>query len=428
MMNDMGPNHIIAKRQEYFFPSTVHFYKEPPQIKRGSMQYLFDHDNKKYVDFFAGVSVMNCGHSNPEILKDTIEQLSTLQHTTAIYLTQPMVELAQRLAEIFPRDIKRTFFCVTGSEANEGAMALARLYTQKDGFIALTGSLHGRTHLTLSVTGIPMWRLDDHLVKENIFFIERPYSAGSSYEEAMEKSLQQLDSVLKNHGNKLCAMLIEPIQGNGGIIMYPQNYLKKVKALLEAHNVLLIADEVQTGYGRTGKMFGIEHYNVVPDIIVTAKALGNGIPISTFSTTDEIAKAYNRPSASTFGGNPVAAQTALSVLNYIEKHNLVEKSDELGKYLKHKLEQISSPLIQEIRGCGLMLGMQIQSQNPSVTSAEITDMILEEMKNRGFIIGKNGLNRDVVAFQPPLVISKEDIDAMVASMEAVLEKISFLCL
>ncbi|AOT69629.1 aspartate aminotransferase family protein [Geosporobacter ferrireducens] len=425
-MHYIGPDAIITKRQEYFFPATAHFYKEPPQIVGGSMQYLFDHNNKKYVDFFAGVSVMNCGHSNPQILKDTIEQLNNIQHTTTVYLTQPMVELAQRLAEIFPGDIKRTFFCVTGSEANEGAMALARLYTKKNGFIALTGGLHGRTHLTLSVTGIPMWRLDDHLVKENIFFIERPYSADSSYEEAMDKSLQQLDAVLKSQGNELCAMLVEPIQGNGGIIMYPKNYLKKVKTLLEVHNVLLIADEVQTGYGRTGKMFCIEHYDVVPDIIVTAKALGNGIPISTFSTTDEIAKAYNRPSASTFGGNPVAAQTALSVLHYIEENNLVQRSNELGKYLKQKLEQIASPLIQEVRGCGLMLGVQIQSPSSSVTSAEITDIILEEMKDRGFIIGKNGLNRDVIAFQPPLVISKEDIDAMVVSMEAVLEQISFL--
>jgi 4-aminobutyrate aminotransferase len=192
---------------------------------------------------------------------------------------------------------------------------------------------------------------------------------------------------------------------------------------LEAYNVLLIADEVQTGYGRTGKMFCIEHYDVVPDIIVTAKALGNGIPISTFSTTDEIAKDYNRPSASTFGGNPIAAQTALSVLCYIEEKHLVQKSNELGEYLKQRLEQIPSPFIQEIRGCGLMLGMQIQSINQSVTSTEITDMILEEMKNRGFIIGKNGLNRDVVAFQPPLVISKEDIDAMAVNLEEVLKEI-----
>ena len=422
-MNYIGPEHIIAKRQEYFFSATSNFYKNPPQIISGSMQYLFDSNNKKYVDFFAGVSVMGCGHSNPEILKDIIEQLSKLQNITAIYLTQPMADLAERLAEILPGDIKRTFFCVTGSEANEGAMALARLYTKKNGFIALNGGLHGRTHLTLSVTGIPMWRLDDDLVKENIFFIERPYSMDTSYEEAMEKSLLQLENVLNEHGDHISAMILECIQGNGGIIMYPKDYLKKVKALLEAHHVLLIADEVQTGYGRTGKMFCIEHYDVVPDIIVTAKALGNGIPISTFSSTDEIAKAFNKPSASTFGGNPVAAQTALSVLSYIEKNDLVKRADELGKYLKHKLEKLSSPLIREIRGCGLMLGVQLQSKNKDVTSAEITDKILEEMKDLGFIIGKNGLNRDVLAFQPPLVISKENIDSMIENLDKVLKLI-----
>lgn len=419
-MNYIGPDNIIAKRQQYFFPATSCFFKNPPQIVGGSMQYLYDHNNKKYVDFYAGVSVLNCGHSNPEILKDTIEQLNKVQHTTTLYLTQPMVELAERLSEILPGDIKRTFFCVTGSEANEGAMALARLHTKKNGFIALNGGLHGRTHLTLSVTGIPMWRLDNNLIEENIFFIERPYSPELSYEEAMEKSLLQLETVLKEHGNDIAAMILEPIQGNGGIIMYPMDYLKKVKALLEAHDVLLIIDEVQTGYGRTGKMFCIEHYDVVPDIIVTAKALGNGIPISTFSTRDEIAKSFTRPSASTFGGNPVAAQTALSVLNYIEKKGLVQRASELGAYLKQKLEQLSSPLIQEIRGRGLMLGMQLQAKDSNLTSAEITDMILEEMKDLGFLLGKNGLNRDVVAFQPPLVISEEDIDSMIYNLDKVL--------
>ncbi|MEG1797566.1 MAG: aspartate aminotransferase family protein [Clostridium sp.] len=422
-MNYIGPENILEKRKEYFYPATSCFYKSPPQIVSGSMQYLFDSSHKRYLDFFAGVSVMNCGHSNPEILKDTIEQLNKLQHTTTLYLTEPMVLLAEKLAELLPGDIKRTFFCVTGSEANEGAMALARLHTKKTKFIALNGGLHGRTHLTLSVTGIPMWRLDDNLIKENVFFIERPYSPTISYEEAMEKSLLQLETVLKEHGNDICAMILEPLQGNGGIVMYPLDYLKNVKTMLQKHNVLLIVDEVQTGYGRTGKMYCIENYDVVPDILVTAKALGNGIPISTFSTTDDIAKSFTKPSASTFGGNPVAAQTALSVLNYIEKNDLVSKANELGKYLKEKLEKISSPFIAEIRGCGLMLGMQIQSKNQNLTSGEITDIILEEMKDLGFLIGKNGLNRDVLAFQPPLVISKEDIDSMTSNLEKIFEKL-----
>ncbi|GKU26550.1 aspartate aminotransferase family protein [Clostridium folliculivorans] len=422
-MNYMGPDNIMTKRKDYFFPATSNFYKNPPQIVSGSMQYVFDHNGKKYIDFFAGVSVMNCGHSNPEVLKDTIEQLSKIQHTTTLYLTQPMVELAEKLSDILPGDIQRTFFCVTGSEANEGAMALARLHTKKNKFIALTGALHGRTHLTLSVTGIPMWRLDDNLVNDNVFFIVRPYSPDSTYEEAMEKSLLQLEAVLKEHGDEICAMILEPLQGNGGIIMYPIDYLKKVLELLHSHNVLLICDEVQTGYGRTGKMFCVEHYDVVPDIIVTAKALGNGIPISTFSTTDEIAKSFNRPSASTFGGNPVAAQTALSVLTYIEKNNLVQRSKELGSYLRQELEKLSSPFIAEVRGAGLMLGIQIKTSNNKVDSAEITDIILEEMKDNGFLIGKNGLNRDVLAFQPPLVIEKEDIASMIESLAKVLEKI-----
>lgn len=421
-MNYIGPENILKKRKEYLFPATAHFYKNPPQITRGSMQYLYDNNNKKYIDFFSGVSVMNCGHSNPIILKDTVEQLNNLQHTTTVYLTEPMVNLAEKLSKIFPGDIKRTFFCATGSEANEGAMALARLYTKKSGFIALNGGLHGRTHLTLSVTGIPMWRLDDNLIKENIFFIERPYSPNSTYEEAMHKSLKELETTLKSHGDKIAAMLLEPLQGNGGIIFYPKNYIKKVKALLEKYDVLLIVDEVQTGYGRTGKMFCIEHYDVVPDIIVTAKALGNGTPISTFSTTDLIAESFNKPSASTLGGNPVAAYTALSVLNYIESNSLVKKAEELGRYLKEKLEALSSPLIQEVRGIGLMLGLQIQSDNENLTSAEITDIILEEMKDEGFFIGKNGLNRDVIAFQPPLVITKEDIDNMISSLQKTLNK------
>jgi 4-aminobutyrate aminotransferase len=419
-MNYIGPENILKKRKEYFYPATICFYKNPPQIVAGSMQYLFDHTGRKYVDFYAGVSAMNCGHSNPEILKSVIAQLNNIQHTSTLYLTQPMVDLAEKLSSILPGDIKRTFFCVTGSEANEGAMALARLHTKKTGFIALKGGLHGRTHLTLSVTGIPMWRLDDNLVKENIFFIDRPYSENLSYEEAMEKSLNQLEIVLKEHGNSIAAMIAEPIQGNGGIIMYHHDYFQRAKALLEKYEVLLIIDEVQTGYGRTGKMFCIENYDVVPNIIVTAKALGNGIPISTFSTTDEIAESFNKASASTFGGNPVAAQSAISVLEYINKNNLVQRAGELGRYLKENLEQLSSPYIKEIRGCGLMLGVQLQAIDSSHTSAEITDEVLEKMKDLGFLIGKNGLDRDVLAFQPPLVITKEDIDSMISNLKKVL--------
>ncbi|MBM7542305.1 4-aminobutyrate aminotransferase [Amphibacillus cookii] len=413
---------IIKKRKNYLMPATAHFYQDPPHIVRGSMQYVFDQHDKRYVDFYAGVSVMNCGHSNPELIAKTTKQLEDLQHTSTIYLTQPIVDLAEKLADVLPGNLNRTFFCVTGSEANEGAMALARLHTQKRGFIALKGGLHGRTHLTMSVTGIPMWRLDDQLVEDDIYFIDRPHHPETEAKEAMETSLQQLKVILEARGEHIAALILEPIQGNGGIIMYPKDYLIQVKQLLSKHNILLIVDEVQTGYGRTGKMFAVEHYQVIPDILVSAKALGNGIPISTFSTNDTIAASFNKPSASTFGANPVAATTALHVLDYLNSHQLVKRAETLGDYLKEKLVSLHSKLIKEIRGIGLMIGVEIQSPSSKLTGAELTDQIIEDMKNKGFLIGKNGLERNVLAFQPPLVIEKQDIDQMLEALTNTLAK------
>ncbi|SEO00641.1 4-aminobutyrate aminotransferase [Amphibacillus marinus] len=419
-MYSIGPKKILEKRQTFLMPATAHFYRQPPQIVSGSMQYLYDQTGKQYVDFFAGVSVMNCGHSNPEIFATAQKQLTSLQHTSTIYLTQPIVDLAEKLAELLPGELKKTFFCVTGSEANEGALSLARLYTKKKGFIALSGGLHGRTHLAMSVTGIPMWRLDDQLVDDQIYFVDRPHNLEIAEIASMATSLAQLEQTLEEHGENIAAMILEPIQGNGGIIRYPKGFLKRVHQLLKEHNVLLIVDEVQTGYGRTGKFFAVEHEGVTPDILVTAKALGNGIPISTFSTTDQIATAFNRPSASTFGANPVAAETALRVLDYIAKHDLVQRAYQLGQYLKGALWSINSPLIKDIRGIGLMLGVEIQALNTKISAADLTDDILEEMKVRGFLIGKNGLDRNVLAFQPPLVIEREDIDQMLAALTKVL--------
>lgn len=385
------------------------------------MQYLYDHTGKRYLDLFAGVSVLNCGHCNPDILGATQAQLATLQHTSTIFLTEPMVQLAERLAEVLPGELRHTFFCVTGSEANEGALTLARMQTGRKGFLALNGGLHGRTFLTLSVTGIPMWRIDPALDSQPVYFIDRPFSLETSIQDAMRNSLLQLDEVLSHQGDQIAAMILEPIQGNGGIIMYPTDYLRQVKSRLERYGVLLILDEVQTGYGRTGTWFACEHYDVVPDIIVTAKALGNGIPISTFSTNDALAASFNRPSASTFGGNPVAAVTALAVLDYIQAHDLPNRSRQLGDYLKTQLSSIDVPFIREIRGTGLMLGLQVMPWNDN-SAAMIVDDVLEAMKDRGFLLGKNGLGRDVIALQPPLVLDRADTDDFLDQFQDVLRQ------
>ncbi|WP_232695820.1 aspartate aminotransferase family protein [Brevibacillus daliensis] len=417
MTTFLGAEAILEKRKSYFYPCTAHFYKNPPQFVRGEMQYLFDESGKTYTDFFSGVSVVACGHCNPVITEATRKQLETLQHTCNIYLTEPNVELAEKMAEVLPGDLNRTFFVNSGSEANEGALTLARFATGKKEFIAFEYGLHGRTFLTMSVTGIPMWRSDNYL-DEGVTFIPRPFDLKLGEEEAAKRSLDALRKVLEEKGDQIAAMIAEPIQGNGGIISPPLWYFQQAKKLLEAYNVLLIIDEVQTGFGRTGKMFAIEHYGIVPDIMTMAKALGNGIPIAAFATTDEIAAHYNRPSASTLGGNPVSAVTALAVLSYIQNENLVERASKLGNMFQKGLRELQTMFtaISDVRGKGLMIACELHAEDPD-RGALLVDKILEEMKERGFIIGKNGIGRNVIAFQPPLIITEQNITEMLDALK-----------
>lgn len=397
---------VLQLRRDYLMPCLGYFYQEPPVFVRGEMQYLYDNNGKKYLDFFAGVSVMNCGHSNPEIIDKVAAQLKTLQHVTNVYLTEPIVELAKRLSEVLPGDLHNSFFCMSGSEANEGAMLLARIYTGKKKFISLKNSLHGRTNLTMAATNIPMWRADPFLPEDFYVISNNP-----------EETLSDLEKVLKKDSD-IAAFICEPIQGNGGIITPPDSHFKRISELLRKYGVLFICDEVQTGFARTGKMFAIEHYGVVPDILTMSKALGNGIPAAAFSTTKEIAGHFTSPSASTLGGNPVACSAALAVLDYISKYKLEERAKELGAVLYEKLLKLKEryPVIKEVRGKGLMLGMELTDLDQKPLP-ELTDRILEYLKDEGIILGKNGLHRNVLAFQPPLVINREDIKFLIDKLD-----------
>ncbi|MBY9079977.1 aspartate aminotransferase family protein [Paenibacillus sp. HN-1] len=420
----IGREAVAAKRKQYFYPCTQHFYRDAPQLVRGSMQHVYDENGKKYTDFFAGVSVVACGHCNPAITERTIDQLRQLQHTTTVYLTEPSVLLAERLASVLPGNLRRTFFVNSGSEANEGALLLARLHTGRKGFIALESGLHGRTNLTMSVTGLSMWRTDKYL-DEDVAFIRRPFDPELTLAEAAEISLADLKAVLAVKGDTIAALIAEPIQGNGGMIMPEPGYFRAVKELLEPYGILLIADEIQTGFGRTGVMFAMEHFGVVPDIVTMAKALGNGVPVAAFAAGDEIAASLNTPSASTFGGNPVSAATALAVLDYIEAERLPERAVRLGARLKAGLRELQGrypALVADVRGAGLMLGMELRGAG-SAESAALTDDVLEDLKNQGYLVGKNGVGRNVLAFQPPLVIMEEDIDGLLAALDSTLARL-----
>ncbi len=428
MNHYLGPEEVLRKKSEYLIPCVYHFYDQPMQLVRGEMQYLYDHTGKKYLDCFAGVSVVNCGHCNPEITKAICDQVTTLQHTCTIYLTQNIVDLAERLSQITPGCLQKSFFCSSGSEANEGAALLASIYTGRHEFISLRQGLHGRTKLGMSLTGLSLWRTDPSPVggisfAPNAYCYRCPFD--KQYPECDLACADEIETVIKTAtSGQVAALFAEPIQGNGGIITPPPGYFKRVKEILDKYDILLIIDEVQTGFGRTGKMFAIEHYNVEPDIMTMAKALANGTPVGAFIATAEIANKYTRPGASTLGGNPVTAAAALATLNVLANHDLPSKAATLGAHFKAGLLTLQKkhPLIGDVRGLGLMLGAELVYADKSPASNEL-DIVLEKMKDRGFLVGKNGPHRNVLAFQPPLVITLEDIDNLLNHLDDVLSTI-----
>lgn len=425
MPSYIGPDSILAKKKTYIMPCLGHFYKRPPQMVRGSMQYLYDSTGKKYLDCYAGVSVMNCGHCNPFITEKIIEQVQTLQHVCNIYLTENFVNLAERLAQVAPGDLQKSFFCSTGSEATEGALLLAALYTGNSEIIALTGGLHGRTKLGMSVTGIQMWRTDANPVG-GIHFAPQPYCyrcpLNKKYPACDLACANAVEDIIKTAtSGRPGAFIAETIQGNAGIITPPPEYFTRLKEILAQYETLLVIDEVQTGFARSGKMFAIENFAVVPDIMAVAKALGNGAPISAFIAPARIADVYTRPGASTLGGNPVSATAAVAVLDYIAENNLAQRAAELGQRLRNGLTELQRkyPLLGDIRGLGLMIGAEFVNPDKSPAPEKLDD-VLEKLLQRGFIVGKNGLNRNVLAFQPPLVILEQDIDDVLNALDLIL--------
>lgn len=424
----IGPEAILEKKKKYIMPCLGHFYREPRQMVRGEMQYLYDSEGRKYLDCFAGVSVMNCGHCNPEITEHICRQVTTLQHVCNIYLTENFVNLAQRLAEVTPGDLQKSFFCSTGSEANEGAALLASIYTGSSEFIALRNGLHGRTKLGMSLTGIQMWRTDPNPVG-GISFAPNPYCyrcpLGKKHPECDLACANMVEDIIKTAtSGHPAALIAEPIQGNAGIVVPPKGYFTRIKEILEKFGALLIIDEVQTGFARSGKMFAIENFDVAPDIMSVAKALGNGAPISAFISTAKIADTYTKPGASTLGGNPVSSTAGLAVLDYIAKHDLMGNAQKRGKELKDGLLALQKkyPVIGDVRGLGLMVGAEFIRPENGDPNPEFLDDILETLKDRGFIIGKNGVARNVMAFQPPLVITEQDVNDVLNALEIVLQE------
>jgi 4-aminobutyrate aminotransferase-like enzyme len=343
---------LLTRKKDFLVPCVYHFYQRPPVLVRGEGAYLFDAEGRRYLDCYSGVTVMNAGHSNPEILEAAIDQLRRLQHTTTIYLTEPMLELAQVLAGLAPGGLRRTFFCASGSEANEGALLLASVATGRRECVYLQDSLHGRTKWAMSVTGLEMWRTDPHLLT----------TAHAIPGPRHPESLAALEKLMRRQ--TIAAVIAEPIQGNGGIIVPPDTYWPELRQLCSRYGTLLIADEVQTAWNRTGRWFAVDQWQVVPDIVTVAKALGNGFPIAAYVARDEISAGFTRAGAATFGGNPVSCRAALATLAFHRRQQLGERSEVLGTRLLAQLRELQSrrSVIAEVRGRGLMIGVELRDR------------------------------------------------------------------
>ncbi|NVL92132.1 MAG: acetylornithine transaminase [Desulfobacterales bacterium] len=379
------------------------YRRSPITLVKGDGCRLWDEDGKEYIDFVGGIAVCNLGHSSPLVTNAVCEQSKKLIHVSNLFYTQPQTELAQVLIE--NSFAARVFFCNSGAEANEAAIKLARRYSrekfgpERHVIITMDNSFHGRTMATLSATG-----------QEKIKKGFDPLLQGFRY--VPFNDLKNLRSAIDG---SVCAVLLEPIQGEGGVVLPDPDYLKGVREICREHAVLLILDEVQVGMGRTGRLFAHQHFGITPDIMTLAKALGNGLPIGAMLATEELADAFGPGShASTFGGTPLITAGALAVVKSLLNDGWIENAREMGVYFKTGLTTLQGKysIIRDVRGLGLLLGLELDRD-----VAGSANVCME----RGFLI--NCVQERVLRFVPPLIIGREEIDLLINCLDVVFKEI-----
>lgn len=388
--------HIMNKADKVIAKTYKRF---PVVITKGKGCSLWDIEGKKYIDFVSGIAVCNLGHAHPKISEALSKQADLLLHVSNLYYTEPQTELASLLTENSFAD--RVFFCNSGAEANEAAIKLARKYFKDRGesnryrIVTMEKSFHGRTMATLSATGQDKIRKGFEPILEGFDYI--PFN--------------DIDALRKSIGPSTCAVLLEPIQGEGGVRCPDPDYLKAVRHLCDQTDVLLIFDEIQTGMGRTGKLFAYEHFGIEPDIMTLAKALANGLPIGAMLACEEVAEAFGPGAhASTFGGTPIITAASVQVVKVLLEENIIHHCAKMGAYLKERLLGLKSnhELIVDVRGMGLLLGMKLKIEG---------DNVVNSCMEKGFLI--NCIQGNILRFIPPLIVEKEEIDALIECLDEI---------
>lgn len=391
---------------------------EPIELASARGTRVVASDGREYLDCFSGIAVVNTGHGHPAVLAAARAQMELLVHgATCVYYNPRAGELGKRLAEIAPGSLRKTFFSNSGAEAIEGALRLAKQFTGRREIVALTHGFHGRTAATLSITGNRERKRRSGPYMSGVAFAPAPYLYRCPFRsktaiECAERCAEAVVDVLRYHtSGDVAAFVAEPVLGEGGIIVPHERYFQRVKEILDAEGILFIVDEVQTGFGRTGKMFGIEHSGVAPDIMATAKGIASGFPLGAFTARADIAAAFKPGDhLSTFGGNPVSCAAALATIDVLQQEKLVENSAARGAQILTRLTafQERCALVGDVRGRGLMIGVELVRDAAKTPAAEEAREVKRLCREAGVLVGVGGPFANVVRLQPPLVIDEAD--------------------
>jgi len=418
---------IESLQKKYLFPCVATYYEKPLTLVRGKGMVLTDSEGKEYLDFFGGILTVSVGHCNDTVNKAVIDQNQTLQHASTLYINEPQVRLAKKLAKVTPGDLSKSFFTSSGTEANETAVLFARLATGHSDVIALRHAYSGRSEVTLNITAHAPWRP----MPSSIPYIKHahnPYcyrcAFGLTYPGCDMRCARDVEELIQTTTNgQIAAFMAEPIQGVGGFVTAPKEYFQVVLPIVRKYGGLFICDEVQTGCGRTGGTFcGIEHWGVKPDIMTFAKGLANGLPIGATIATPAVADSYKGLSISTFGGNPVTMRGALATIEFIENNHLANNAAVQGGRLRDGLDALKAkyPSIGDVRGMGLMQGIEVI--DPASADGKAPDpkkvlKVFEETRRLGLLIGKGGLYGNVIRISPPMIVSSREIDDALAVLD-----------
>ena len=441
MTDDMVPedlrkeytrDEILELEKKFLAPAVGHYYSDPVLFVNGEGAVLEDSSGKKYIDLFAGICTTITGYNHPKYVATIKWQAERLVYTSSLYATIPYAVLVKRLAGIAPNGLTRSFIVNSGSEANEAALFMARKYKKNPYIVATQRAYHGRTTLARELSSAG-WRTVPEAHPSGVRFTPYGYCYRCPFGKEhpgcdMECARYVREVIRTQTNNALSAFIAEPIQGVGGIVQPPAEYFKIVHEIVKEYDGLYISDEVQTGFGRTGdKWWGIQHTGVEPDIITLAKGFGSGIPIGGFITRPELAEDYTVADGfATFGGNPLSCAAAVAVIDIIQESNYLERATKLGNELKKKLQDLQEDhkIIGEVRGQGMMLGIElVKDRNTKEPAVQEMLQVMEFCREKGLLIGKGGLDNNVVRLQPPLELTSAQIDEACAILDEAFSKV-----